>query len=151
MDSDFYWILNATRGSRAAPRRSTLQAFPDSKSYSTIRRMSRYQVKKVWMYLPATQWTFHSGYKMWVLSQFLMGSSVQRQKFAGGNCEQETEEQKAISISQFDNPQNVRTCILRKFLTHIENTCNCSMRNFYDPKPNGKFLRLILVVIWSLI
>ncbi|KAI6240504.1 hypothetical protein M3Y99_00444800 [Aphelenchoides fujianensis] len=62
-----------------------------------------------------------------------------RQKFAGGTCEQETEEQKAISISQFDHPQNVRTCVLRRFLSHVERTCNCSMRKAYDRKPNEKF------------
>ncbi|KAI6193047.1 Na+ channel, amiloride-sensitive family-containing protein [Aphelenchoides besseyi] len=62
-----------------------------------------------------------------------------RQKFAGGSCEKETEEQKAISISQFDHPENVRTCVLRKFLQQVEAKCNCSMRKAYDPKPNERF------------
>uniref|UniRef100_A0A1I7RP83 Amiloride-sensitive sodium channel n=1 Tax=Bursaphelenchus xylophilus TaxID=6326 RepID=A0A1I7RP83_BURXY len=57
----------------------------------------------------------------------------ERHKFPGKTCIQETEEQKSTTYTSFDDPNNLRTCVIRRFLQDVEYKCNCSLKRAYDP------------------
>ncbi|VDN24279.1 unnamed protein product, partial [Gongylonema pulchrum] len=60
----------------------------------------------------------------------------QRHKYAGAGCFEETDEHRAKTLSFFD-PENIRTCSIRRSLFEIERRCRCSMRRAYTPNPGG--------------
>ncbi|CAM6031938.1 unnamed protein product, partial [Sphagnum compactum] len=55
-----------------------------------------------------------------------------RQKLSGRDCVEDVRNEDG-SFLDFDSPSNVRTCLVRSYLSEIENRCNCSMKHAYNP------------------
>ncbi|CAP23898.1 Protein CBG02656 [Caenorhabditis briggsae] len=53
-----------------------------------------------------------------------------RSKLPGVHCIEENDEQIEAS-TDFNNPENVRTCTLRRYMTEVENSCHCTLRRAY--------------------
>lgn len=62
----------------------------------------------------------------------------QRHKFPGKTCVKETDEQKSKAYTSFDDPENLRTCVIRQFLQDVEKQCNCSLKRAYNTEGSGK-------------
>uniref|UniRef100_A0A915ES58 Uncharacterized protein n=1 Tax=Ditylenchus dipsaci TaxID=166011 RepID=A0A915ES58_9BILA len=63
---------------------------------------------------------------------FTMDIPFRMQHFSGQDCVDEMLNIDGSYLS-FEDPQNVRTCLIRSYLSEIETKCNCSMRQAYNP------------------
>uniref|UniRef100_A0A915PVR7 Uncharacterized protein n=1 Tax=Setaria digitata TaxID=48799 RepID=A0A915PVR7_9BILA len=61
---------------------------------------------------------------------------VNRHKYAGAGCVEESEEHQTMKLA-VDDPENIHTCTIRKYLNEIEQKCKCSMRRAYNPNPGA--------------
>lgn len=52
----------------------------------------------------------------------------------------EKNEKYQTTMLTVDDPENIHTCIIRKYLHEIEQKCKCSMRRAYNPNPGGKLI-----------
>ncbi|EFO20515.1 amiloride-sensitive sodium channel family protein [Loa loa] len=59
-----------------------------------------------------------------------------RHKYAGAGCVEKSEKYRTTTLA-VDDPENVHTCIIRKYLHEIEKKCKCSMRRAYNPNPGA--------------
>ncbi|CAD6193987.1 unnamed protein product [Caenorhabditis auriculariae] len=55
-----------------------------------------------------------------------------RHKLPGVHCIQETPEHK-LAENDFDSPNNIRSCTIRKYMAEIEGACQCTMRRAFTP------------------
>ncbi|CAB3405011.1 unnamed protein product [Caenorhabditis bovis] len=55
-----------------------------------------------------------------------------RSKLFGTQCIEETDHHREAS-ADFNNPENIRTCSLRKYMNEVEASCHCSMRRAFTP------------------
>uniref|UniRef100_A0A8R1EJM3 Amiloride-sensitive sodium channel n=2 Tax=Caenorhabditis japonica TaxID=281687 RepID=A0A8R1EJM3_CAEJA len=53
-----------------------------------------------------------------------------RNKLSGAHCIEETDYQKEAR-TDFDNPENIRTCTLRKYMAEVEDSCHCTLRRAF--------------------
>ncbi|PAV76092.1 hypothetical protein WR25_22865 isoform A [Diploscapter pachys] len=54
-----------------------------------------------------------------------------RRKLPGVHCIQESEEQ-ILARNDFNSPDNIRTCTIRKYMMAIEEKCDCTMRKAFN-------------------
>ncbi|KAM3718386.1 Degenerin-like protein [Dirofilaria immitis] len=58
-----------------------------------------------------------------------------RHKYLGTGCVEKSKNHRTtISV---DDPENIHTCTIRKYLNEIEQKCKCSMRRAYNPNPGA--------------
>lgn len=59
-----------------------------------------------------------------------------RHKYSGAGCVEKSAKQQT-TILAVDDPENIHTCTIRKYLHEIEQKCKCSMRRAYNPNPGA--------------
>ncbi|VDK67165.1 unnamed protein product [Litomosoides sigmodontis] len=57
-------------------------------------------------------------------------------KYSGAGCVEKSEKHRAAMLA-VDDPENIQTCIIRKYLHEIEQKCKCSMGRAYNPNPGA--------------
>ncbi|CAL2032429.1 unnamed protein product [Caenorhabditis brenneri] len=64
-----------------------------------------------------------------------------RSKLPGVHCIEENDEQIEAS-TDFNNPENIRTCTLRRYMTEVENSCHCTLRRAYTSNSTASNLKM---------
>ncbi|VDN05763.1 unnamed protein product, partial [Thelazia callipaeda] len=59
-----------------------------------------------------------------------------RHKYSGAGCVEEKDKNLAKMLT-VDDPQNIHSCSIRKYLRKIEKNCKCSMARAYNPNPGA--------------
>ncbi|CAG9534866.1 unnamed protein product [Cercopithifilaria johnstoni] len=59
-----------------------------------------------------------------------------RHKYSGAGCVEKSEKHRTTMLA-VDDPENIQTCTIRKYLHEIEKKCKCSMRRAYNPNPGA--------------
>ncbi|KAL3994931.1 Amiloride-sensitive sodium channel family protein [Acanthocheilonema viteae] len=59
-----------------------------------------------------------------------------RHKYSGAGCVEKNEKHGTTMLA-VDDPENIHTCTIRKYLHEIEEKCKCSMRRAYNPNPGA--------------
>ncbi|VDM94371.1 unnamed protein product, partial [Onchocerca ochengi] len=58
-----------------------------------------------------------------------------RHRYSGSGCVGKSKKHR--TTMSVDDPENIHTCTIRKYLNEIEQKCKCSMRRAYNPNPGA--------------
>lgn len=78
-------------------------------------------------------------FKFCITFELMETEISQRHKYSGAGCVEKSEKHKTAMLA-VDDPENIHTCAIRKYLHEIEQKCKCSMRRAYNPNPGRNFL-----------